>query len=58
MKHVIQSDSEEGFWSNKQGWVFSVLDATVFTEQEHREFPFLPGSQGRDSKWMIVDYSE
>jgi hypothetical protein len=50
MKYVIQSASEEGFWSNEDGWV-DREGATVFEEHEIEELE-LPESRGHDAQWV------
>ena len=48
---VIYSPSEQGFWSNKLGWVSTLNHATRFNPDQHAVFN-LPMSAGGDSTWL------
>jgi hypothetical protein len=50
---VIFSDSEEGYWSNEDGWVADLRCATVF---RNIEIPLLnlPMSASDDAFWMTL----
>ena len=58
MQYAIQSVSEMGWWSNKDGWVFSVNDAAIFTEEQTQIFAFLPQTKGRDARWITTDFRD
>jgi predicted nucleic acid-binding Zn-ribbon protein len=47
---VIESVTEEGYWSNEDGWG-DLSTATVFTKEETGG-P-LPMSAGRDARWVL-----
>lgn len=53
--YVIVSESERGFWSNEQGWVFDKDSATVFTAEE--EVQNLPLSAGDDAQRVPFSYA-
>jgi len=57
MKYVIHSKSEQGFWSNKTGWVHCICDACFFNQNEIT-YVTLPLSQLGDAEWMVYDYGE
>lgn len=59
MEYVIHSKSEHGFWSNKDGWVCDVADATRFDEK-HVKMWKTPNilSSKNDHEWVIVYYNE
>lgn len=54
MEYVIHSKSERGFWSNVFGWVYSVKEATIFTNTDYS----LPMTIKMDAEWMPVKYDE
>lgn len=48
--YLVHSASEDGFWSNADGWVGDPKDATLFSAHE-RLAVSLPASNGRDATW-------
>ena len=58
MLFIIQSENERGFWSNKQGWVFGVEQATKFTAAEVERTGPTPTviSKGNDARWQVYKY--
>ena len=46
---VIRSESEQGYWSNDDGWV-DLLDATEFSVEELEGY--LPMTADRDAQWV------
>lgn len=54
MKYVIHSKSEQGFWNNTVGWVYSIRDATLFSQPKGR----LPITCGNDAEWIVHTYDE
>jgi hypothetical protein len=36
--YIIWSLSEDGWWSNEEGWVDSLFDATIYSQQERDTF--------------------
>lgn len=57
--YCIHSPSEHGFWSNENGWVMSIADATYFGHSEVIEMG-MPNvrTKGNDAVWMIVAYGD
>ncbi|MCD2453636.1 hypothetical protein GO003_024975 [Methylicorpusculum oleiharenae] len=47
---VIKSDSERGYWSNGQGWVFDVASATKFSIS--RLSLYLPAASAMDAEYI------
>lgn len=56
--HVIMSRSENGFWSNKHGWVYHKADATKFhpKEFEGKNKLRMPMSSGKDARLLHKDF--
>ena len=56
--HVIMSRSENGFWSNKHGWVYHKDDATKFHPKEFKGKDKLrmPMSFGKDARLLHKDF--
>jgi hypothetical protein len=54
MKLILFSQSEMGFWSNKQGWVTDAASATVFTKTQAKKAN-LPITKGSDAIWIQYD---
>lgn len=50
---VVFSDSEEGFWSNDDGWVADLRCASVFCSSETSRFD-LPISASDDARWITL----
>lgn len=48
---VIASDSERGYWSNRQGWVYDARDANRWPDTSRRHVN-LPLSRGSDARWV------
>lgn len=55
-RFVMASESEEGFWSNADGWG-DLSSATVFTLEETRTLK-LPSIGGDDCKWVLLNDAE
>ena len=53
--YAIASESERGFCSNEQGWVFDKDSATVFTAEE--EVQSLLPSAGGDAQRVPLSYA-
>lgn len=50
ISYLIQSD--DGYWSNQEGWMEEKKDATVFSEKEKEAFSdSLP--LGKNVKWVV-----
>lgn len=47
---VIMSESEYGFWSNDQGWVYDTESATFYLESEQGSIN-LPQTRGNDARF-------
>lgn len=60
MKYVIHSKSERGFWSNKQGWVYGIGQATKFDDDYVKMwgFPSSCPTLAKDAEWIVVKYDE
>ena len=52
LDHVIMSRSENGFWSNKHGWVYDKASATKFSKKEKIR---LPMSAGKDARMLHIN---
>lgn len=50
---VIFSDSEEGFWSNEDGWVSDLRCATVFRNVEIPMY-HMPMAASDDARWITL----
>lgn len=57
MLYVIESESEKGFWSNEDGWVYDIASATTFTTSD-ATMSNLPMSRGNDAKWRVYSYDD
>lgn len=55
MELVIYSESEHGFWSNDQGWVYDGPSATRFSVKEAKSLN-MPVSKGNDA--MLIKYDK
>ncbi|MNR71847.1 hypothetical protein D3C71_25250 [compost metagenome] len=54
---ALQAASGAGFWSNTEGWVEDLAQATTFTEDETRRFR-LPVSAGDDARWVPISEAQ
>jgi hypothetical protein len=54
MKLLLYSATENGFWSNKDGWVREAVSATVFTRAQAKAARF-PVVKGNDAIWVKYD---
>lgn len=51
MEYLILSLSEQGYWSNAEGWVYDTASATVFTDAHLRKGALaLPASKAGDAR--------
>jgi len=48
--YVIRSESEQGYWSNDDGWMLHPESATEFSSEERAGH--LPMSCGNDAEWV------
>ncbi len=54
MKFYIWSESEQGYWSNDQGWVDFPVDATAFDNTEGTLPLSGPVLDTTDATWVVV----